>query len=402
MKKQILILTLTFFTLCGYSQQWTFLSFAGKKISDIAVHPENPDTIFVCGDKLYKSTDGGNSWDTVYSHVNSIMFHTNPDTMYATFGTGSYSDGVYKSYNGGDSWSVLEWMLRPTSVMVPSYPEGTIVASTKGNGVYESSDYGNSWTQINDSLANMNVLSLAHINPGAPDSGQIYLAGTQGGIFYYYSDTSKYWHNANPATNLLPVPALSSDSTGDNLWAAINGGSNSDGMYKSNDYGKTWNVSEYWLFITDILVNPLNPNTVYAADSSNGVKITTNGGMNWGAINTGLEDSVVYCLAQSRADTTKLYAGTLNGVYVMDYPSNVQRISNNDMAVYPNPANDKIIIKSTKNAKLEILNAQGQIIEKLKTENAKTTLDVTKYAGGIYIIRAETDKGIMIKKFIKE
>ncbi|MCF8309619.1 MAG: T9SS type A sorting domain-containing protein [Bacteroidales bacterium] len=401
MKRVVLSLTLIFFTFYGYSQQWTFLDFPGEKINDIAVHPENPGTIFVCGNKVYKSTDGGNSWDTVYNHFNSIVFHPNPDTMYATLGLGSYSDGVYKSGNGGDSWSISGWMFRASSVMVPSYPDGSVIAGSKGEGVYESSDYGNTWTQMNDSLTNKNVLALEHINPGAPDSGQIYLAGTKGGIFYY-PDTGEYWHKANPATDLPPVPAFSSDSTGDNLWAAIDGGSNSDGMYKSEDYGETWDVSEYWIFITDILVNPLNPNTVYAADSSGGVKMTTNGGMNWETINTGLDDSVVYCLALSQADTSKLYAGTLNGVYVMDFPNEVREISENNMTVYPNPANDKLEIQLSKKAKLEIRNARGQIIENLEMENTSTTLDITKYASGIYLIKAETDEGIMVKKFIKE
>lgn len=401
MKRVVLSLTLIFFIFYGYSQQWTSLDFSGEKIRDIAVHPENPGTIFVSGDKLYKSSDGGNSWDTVYNYLNSIVFHPNPDTMYATVGLGSYSDGVYKSTNGGDNWSVLAWMFRATSVMVPSYPEGTLVAGAKGEGVYVSSDYGNTWTQMNDSLANKNVLALEHINPGAPDSGQIYLAGTEGGIFYYYADTGEYWHNANIAANAT-VPAFSSDSTGDNLWAAIDGGSYSDGMYKSEDYGKTWDVSEYWIFITDILINPLNPNTVYAADSSGGVKMTTDGGMNWETINTGLDDSVVYCLALSRADTAKLYAGTSNGGYVMDFPNEVQEISDNDMAVYPNPAKDNLEIQLSKKAKLEIRNAHGQVIEKLEMENTRTTLDVAKYASGIYLIVAETDKGIMVEKFIKE
>ncbi|MCF8231611.1 MAG: hypothetical protein K9J27_05420 [Bacteroidales bacterium] len=143
-----------------------------KKINDIAVHSENPGTIFVCGNKTYKSTDGGNSWDTVYNDFNSMVFHPNADTMYATVGLGSYSDGVYKSDNGSNSWSISGWMFRASSVMIPSYPDGSVVAGSKGEGVHESSDYGNTRTQMNDSLANKNVLALEHINPGAPVQGK--------------------------------------------------------------------------------------------------------------------------------------------------------------------------------------------------------------------------------------
>jgi len=179
-------------------------------------------------------------------------------------------------------------------------------------------------------------------------------------------------------------------------------------MYKST-YGGTWNVSEYWPFITDILINPLNlnnvyaPNTVYAADSGYGVKKTINGGMSWETINDGLGDSVVYCLAQSRADTTLLYAGTLNGVYVLDFSSWIpETLNENNIAVYPNPTDDKIEIESPQDANIEIINIQGQIIETLNTINTNTTIDVAKLSGGFYIIKVKTDKGTTVKKFIKE
>ena len=406
MKKQTLFLFLIFCGIYSYSQQWTFLGFPGEKISAIAVHPTNPNMIFVSGDNLYKSSDGGINWDTVASHsFNSIIFHPdNPDTMYATLGIGSNSDGIYKSIDGGNNWDILEWMDLSTSLMIPGYPSGTIVAGTKGMGIYESSDYGNTWAQINDSLDNLNVLSLSYIDPC--DSGQTYFAGTEGGIFYYPYDFGGPWNNTNTATNAT-VPAISSDRTY-YLWAAIDGGSWSDGMYKST-YGGTWNVSEYWPFITDILINPLNlnnvyaPNTVYAADSGYGVKKTINGGMSWETINDGLGDSVVYCLAQSRADTTLLYAGTLNGVYVLDFSSWIpETLNENNIAVYPNPTDDKIEIESPQDANIEIINIQGQIIETLNTINTNTTIDVAKLSGGFYIIKVKTDKGTTVKKFIKE
>jgi len=404
MKKQIVSLTLIFLVIYSYSQQWTFLGFPDEQINAIAVHPQNPNIIFVSGNNLYKSSDGGINWDTVsFYSFNSIIFQpTNPDTIYATFGMGSFSDGIYKSSDGGNNWNILEWMNCVTSLTIPTSPQGILVAGTKGFGVYQSTDYGNTWALINDSLDNLNVLSLKCINFVDCDSGLTYIVGTKGGIFYYSQFLEPYWHNTNTATN-ASVPAISSsNNVGYPLWAAIDGGSWSDGMYKSTDFGGTWTVSEYWPFITDILVNP-NPNTVYAADSSYGVKRTINGGASWETINSGLGDSVVYCLAQSRSDTTHLYAGTSSGVYVIDFSIGILEISNeNNIAVYPNPTNDKIEIESPKKTNIEIINARGQIIEKLKTSNIKTKVDLTKYSSGVYIIKAKTDNGIIVKKIIKK
>ncbi len=410
MKKEILLLSLICIGFYSYSQQWSFLGFPNESIYDVAVHPVNPDIIFVSSEEgyLYKSSDGGLYWDTVsFYPFNQIIFYPdNPDTMYATFGGGSYSDGIYKSIDGGNSWNLLKWLYLATSITIPGYPQGTIIVGAKETGVYESSDYGNSWSVINDSLGNLNILSLTHINPMDCDSGQVLFAGTEGGIFYYDYDNGGPWYNTNTPTN-SQVHALSSDNIC-YLWAAIDGNSNSAGMYKST-YGITWDISEYWDFITDILINPLNlspiyePNTIYAADSVYGVKRTVNGGVSWETINDGLEDSVVFCLAQSPADTTLLYAGTSNGIYVWDISADIEEVSNkNCIIIYPNPANEYITIEGIYPGRIEIMNLQGKIIKKLNTSGTKTEIDISKLESGVYTIRIETNEEIIMKKFVKE
>ena len=179
-------------------------------------------------------------------------------------------------------------------------------------------------------------------------------------------------------------------------------------MYKST-YGITWDISEYWDFITDILINPLNlspiyePNTIYAADSVYGVKRTVNGGVSWETINDGLEDSVVFCLAQSPADTTLLYAGTSNGIYVWDISADIEEVSNkNCIIIYPNPANEYITIEGIYPGRIEIMNLQGKIIKKLNTSGTKTEIDISKLESGVYTIRIETNEEIIMKKFVKE
>jgi hypothetical protein len=44
----------------------------------------------------------------------------------------------------------------------------------------------------------------------------------------------------------------------------------------------------------------------------------------------------------------------------------------------------------------------GQKIESLKMINAEVSMDITKLPSGIYLIKAITDNGIIINKFIKE
>src|SRR5262245_19513423 len=88
----------------------------------IAVDPTNPQTVYVGGDRIFKSTDGGQSWRTVYRpkrvpctgcphgiprYVETIVIDPqSPRTIYA--GTGDINGGgdVLKSTNDGRSWRV--------------------------------------------------------------------------------------------------------------------------------------------------------------------------------------------------------------------------------------------------------------------------------------------------------
>ncbi len=410
-----MIFICSFFTLSALAGEWCFIGFKDETIRAVAVHPQNPDIIFVSGNNLYKSSDGGINWDTVafFSSFNSIIFHPDyPDTMYATYGCGSYSDGIYKSPDGGNNWAVLECLYLPTSLTIPGYPPGTLVAGTKGMGVYESSDYGNTWAQINDSLDNLNVLSLIHINPCDCDSGQVYFAGTEGGIFYYYYDTGGPWYNTNTATNCTAPSIATYENASSTLWAALDGGSWSDGMYKSINFGITWEVSEYWAYITDILINPLNSQTIYAADSSQGVKITRNEGTSWEFMNNNLGDSIVYCLAQSAADTLHLYAGTSHGLYVYDFNTGIEETVNTnndfDIKIYPNPQDGlfNLEIENISNNKLlvEIENINLQVIFNKRFTNTANRIveeiDLSGYSKGIYFVKVYFRDTMKVEKVI--
>ncbi|MFH1005564.1 MAG: T9SS type A sorting domain-containing protein [Bacteroidota bacterium] len=74
----------------------------------------------------------------------------------------------------------------------------------------------------------------------------------------------------------------------------------------------------------------------------------------------------------------------------------------NTISVYPNPATDNIIIESPQKAEIEIVNLQGQLIKYLVANNNKTTIDISELPGGMYFIKAKTEKGIAIEKFVKE
>ena len=75
------------------------------------------------------------------------------------------------------------------------------------------------------------------------------------------------------------------------------------------------------------------------------------------------------------------------------------------LAIYPNPTNDKLMIENLSIGKNEIFitNLLGEEMQHLLVTNIKTEIDVSCFANGIYILKVLDEKGnVVAKKFVKE
>jgi photosystem II stability/assembly factor-like uncharacterized protein len=99
-------------------------TFEGATIGSIAVDPADTDILYVSvsggssGGGVYKSIDGGNKWMNTTSSVHAgnatdvILSRFTPHMLYAGmvatwYKAGAATAGVYKSENGGNSWDLL-------------------------------------------------------------------------------------------------------------------------------------------------------------------------------------------------------------------------------------------------------------------------------------------------------
>ncbi len=303
---------------------WTLIGLDGLNVQAIDVHPEHPDTILASANTtIYRTTNGGSTWQTVQSGIpaREILFHpAYPDTAFAVMGIGSYSDGIYRSLNAGESFDILNFFSWATSIEIPICPQGHMLAGLDSSGgVWKSTDEGQTWFPYSDSLGDMNVISVFRIEPFAGTHSP--LAGTRTGIYYW--GPGNHWVKSNSVN--LPCVSMTGDLIGNPIYAALDGGSWSDGVYKSTEGGINWNVSWFWVYITTVLASPLNSQVVFAADSGFGVIMTTNGGDDWVEINENLGDLRVNDLAMSRSDTSHLYATTCTGVYCYNFAPGIMQ-----------------------------------------------------------------------------
>jgi len=178
-----------------------------QSISALAVDPQKPSTLFAtttdCNDQggdLFKSTDGGMTWQktilrvfTYYAAQNVIDIDPqNPNRMYV--GTGY---GIATSTDGGESWSQvnflgnsgLEDQFLVTSLAIDRQNPSTLYAAGYAwpnsasplplPGIFKSVDGGISWMPFSDGLNGLYLRSLA-LTPSGP---RILYAGTSGGVF---------------------------------------------------------------------------------------------------------------------------------------------------------------------------------------------------------------------------
>jgi photosystem II stability/assembly factor-like uncharacterized protein len=161
------------------SRGWTFLGpkNVGGRLADGVVDPTSPDTIYVASatNGVWKSSDAGETFTSVWpkniTHSMGALAITPDGTLYA--GTGETNpgggsityggDGIYRSTNGGTSWQRVGLTSSSTigRIVVDPTDADRIWVAVSGNlftpggerGIYVSSDGGDSWSR---SLASPN------------------------------------------------------------------------------------------------------------------------------------------------------------------------------------------------------------------------------------------------------
>ena len=98
------------------------------------------------------------------------------------------------------------------------------------------------------------------------------------------------------------------------------------------------------------------------------------------------------------------YSFTLtNGILTVIATNAVESVYNKKIKIYPNPVKNELQIESEELTikKIEIVNLSGEI-KNFQFNNLKKQINVSALPKGIYFMKLQTDKDIVIKKIIKE
>ena len=70
--------------------------------------------------------------------------------------------------------------------------------------------------------------------------------------------------------------------------------------------------------------------------------------------------------------------------------------------IYPNPVTKNLTIEAPQKSEIKILNIEGQLIKTIANSGIKTNVDISTMPYGVYVVEVRTEKGVGVKKFIKE
>jgi cysteine-rich repeat protein len=170
------------------------------RVTALAIDPLIPTTLYAgqgqcgrggCGGQVFKSTDGGDTWNTAglssYAYALAID-PVSPATLYATT-----SDGfVARSTDGGDTWRWLDAGFYVSALALNPLRPRTLYAGTFDAGVFKSVDGGDTWRAASDGLPSSAILALG-IDPLGPAT--LYAGGYDG--VFKSTDAGASWHALN-------------------------------------------------------------------------------------------------------------------------------------------------------------------------------------------------------------
>ena len=232
--------------------QWTF---------PILFSPHDPNTLYVAGERVFKSNDEGGSWTA----ISPDLTRNDPSKM------GPSGGEITREATGGETYCTIQSLAEST------LEKGQLWAGSDDGLVHLSRDGGASWQNVTPSnLAEWTLIST--IEPSHHEPGKAYLAGTR----YKFDDTR-------------PV------------------------LMRTSDYGATWveivdgiPADEYTRVVRE---DHQTPGLLYAGTEL-GVHVSFDDGENWQPVQANLPINPVYDIKVKGND---LIAGTHGrSIWILD------------------------------------------------------------------------------------
>lgn len=395
LKLNLVLITLLIFSISN--AQWIAKT-TGTNDFLMGVHFPSASVGFVVGigGTILKTTDLGETWNTVYSNTNisfKSVYFINESVGFAV------GNNMLKTIDGGNSWLLFQ-------PFITDIQEITFTTSQRGflstsTGLYKTIDGGETWTS---------TFSGPCISISFPSQNVGYLHGDSNSIFKTI-DGGETWTlstpNANPG-NISIVSTLFFTAEDKGFF----GGYYYGAFTKTLDGGATWNCintdcqSDIGVGIRSIYFS--SATIGYAVcQSQNNILKTVDGGENWTSQNIAeatlndvffIDENVGFVVGSSGEIFKTENGGSLG----------LPTLTSGAIKIYPNPIVNKLNIALEANFVLPLhfqLSAiLGENLIDTDLLSVSNAIDLTSFSKGVYIYKLLNSNNEIIKvgKILKD
>jgi photosystem II stability/assembly factor-like uncharacterized protein len=326
----------------------------GGRTADVEGVPGDANVVYVAtaSGGLWKTINGGVTWKPIFERQGTIslgdiaLAPSNPEVVWA--GTGesnvrnsvSFGDGVYKSTDGGKTWQHMG--LRDTErisaiAIHPQNPDivyvgalGHAFGPNEERGVFMTTDGGKTWskTLYIDREHGVSDLELDAANPNILYAGMwsferkpwTHRSGSEKGGLYRSIDGGRTWTRLTKGLpKLIGRIGVRVAPSNSNVVYAITE-SKEGTLYRSDDRGENFRqvskearIVSRGFYYTTVRVDPTNENRVYAVAS--GLFVSIDGGKTFRAI-TGRTHIDYHALWIDPKNPKRMWQGQDGGIAV--------------------------------------------------------------------------------------
>jgi len=328
---------------------------ASGRVGDIAIHPSDESTWYVAAASggVWKTTNAGTTWSPIFDQQGSYSIGCvaiDPkDPLVVWVGSGennlqrsvSYGDGVYKSLDGGRTWEnvglkasehIGRIVIDPRdSNVVYVAAQGPLWSAGGDRGLYKTTDGGKTWKAVLAISENTGVTDVV-LDPRAPDVlyaaahqrrrhvWGIVAGGPESGL-HKSADGGATWKklsNGLPSEEIGRIGLALAPADPGTLYAIVEAANRGGGFYRSQDGGSSWekrgdHVSGSPQYYQEIFVDPQDADRIYSMDTW--AQVSEDGGKTFRRVGERFKHVDNHALWIDPDDSEHLLMGSDGGIY---------------------------------------------------------------------------------------
>ncbi len=324
------------------------------RVVGFAVHPADRSHYFVAvaSGGVWKTTNAGTTWAPVFDNEGSysigcvVLDPKNPSVVWVGTGENNsqrsvgYGDGVYKSTDGGKTWQNVGLKLSEHvgKILIDPRDSDTVYVAAQGplwkeggdRGLYKTTDGGKTWAKVLAIDDNTGVTDVV-LDPRNPDvlvaaSWQrrrhvwTIINGGPGSAIHRSTDAGKTWKKVTaglPSGDLGRIGLAIAPTDPDTVYAIVEAADGAGGIHRSTDRGVTWEKRNPFAaqaqYYSHLVVDPANKDRIYAMNVR--IQVSDDGGKTLAPLPEAAKHVDNHALWVDPADPKFYLCGCDGGVY---------------------------------------------------------------------------------------